>query len=97
LVAPLLLIVALTPIVVMLALLVIGFLMTPALVSLVAARRFAALERKKGGSFFLSLGWMLGLRALSAFTNPRTAILSAFRIQKTRRRLLTTTKRVCVI
>ena len=29
--------------------------------------------------------------------NPRTAILSAFRIQKTRRRLLMTTKRVCVI
>ncbi|MBS4905736.1 MAG: hypothetical protein KH014_11365 [Subdoligranulum variabile] len=29
--------------------------------------------------------------------NQRTAILSAFRIQKTRRRLLTTTKRVCVI
>ena len=65
LVAPLLLIVALTPIVVMLALLVIGFLMTPALVSLVAARRFADLERKKGGSFFLSLGWMLGSTALA--------------------------------
>ena len=65
LVAPLLLIVALTPIVVMLALLVIGLLMTPALVSLVAARRFAALERKKGGSFFLSLGWMLGSTALA--------------------------------
>ena len=65
LVAPLLLIVALTPIVVMLALLVIGFLMTPALVSLVAARRFAALERKKGGSFLLSLGWMLGSTTLA--------------------------------
>ena len=38
-----------------------------------------------------------GLRVLSAFMNPRTAILSAFPIQKTRRRLLTTTKRVCVI
>ena len=65
LVAPLLLIVALTPIVVMLALLVIGLLMTPALVSLVAARRFAALERKKGGSFLLSLGWMLGSTTLA--------------------------------
>ena len=65
LVAPLLLIVALTPIVVMLALLVIGFLMTPALVNLVATRRFASLERKKGGSFFLSLGWMLGSTALA--------------------------------
>ena len=40
---------------------------------------------------------MAGLRALSAFTNPRTAILSAFRIQKTRRRLSRITKRVCVI
>ena len=38
-----------------------------------------------------------GWRALSVFTNPRMAILSASRIQKTRRRLLTTTKRVCVI
>lgn len=65
LVAPLLLIVALMPIVVMLALLVIGFLMTPALVNLVATRRFASLERKKGGSFFLSLGWMLGSTALA--------------------------------
>lgn len=65
LVAPLLLIVALTPIVVMLALLVIGLLMTPALVNLVATRRFASLERKKGGSFFLSLGWMLGSTALA--------------------------------
>lgn len=65
LVAPLLLIVALTPIVVMLALLVIGLLMTPALVSLVAARRFASLERKKGGSFLLSLGWMLGSTTLA--------------------------------
>ena len=40
---------------------------------------------------------MAGLAALSAFMNPRTAILSASPIQKTRRRLLTTTKRVCVI
>ena len=40
---------------------------------------------------------MAGLAGLVAFMNPRTAILSAFRIQKTRRRLLTTTKRACVI
>ena len=38
-----------------------------------------------------------GWRALSVFTNPRMAILSASRIQKTRRRLSRITKRVCVI
>lgn len=38
---------------------------------------------------------MAGLAGIAVFTNPRMAIWSAFRTQKTRRRLLTTTKRVC--
>lgn len=59
-VAPLLLVVGLAPVVVVLALLVVAVLATPALVSLVAVRRFPALERKQGGSFLLSLLWSLG-------------------------------------
>ena len=31
--------------------------MTPSLVAMVAERRFAALERKKGGSLLMSLAW----------------------------------------
>jgi len=65
LVAPLLLILAVIPVLVVLALLVVGFWMTPALVSLVALRRFSALERKKGGTLILGLGWMLGSTLLA--------------------------------
>ncbi len=64
-VAPLLVIVAVTPGVVIVSLLVVGVLMAPALVSLVAQRRFAALERKKGGSLLLSIGWSLGSAVLA--------------------------------
>lgn len=65
LVAPLLVILAVTPAVVMAALLLVGTLMTPALVSLVAQRRFAQLERKRGGTLLLGLGWMLGSTLLA--------------------------------
>ncbi len=64
-VAPLLVIVAVTPMVAIVSLLVVGVLMAPALVSLVAQRRFAALERKKGGSLLLSIGWSLGSTLLA--------------------------------
>ncbi len=59
-VAPLLVVAVITPLIVVTALLLVALLMTPALVSLVAQRRFSALERKKGGSFLLSLMWSLG-------------------------------------
>ncbi len=59
-VAPLLVVAGITPLIVITALLLVAVLMTPALVSLVAQRRFNALERKKGGSFLLSLTWSLG-------------------------------------
>ena len=49
-VPPLLLIVAVTPLVVVMSLLAVSFMMTPALVNMVADRRFAQLERKRGGS-----------------------------------------------
>jgi hypothetical protein len=56
-VAPLLVIFAITPLLVLVALLVVALLMAPSLVSLVAEKRFAQLERKRGGSFILSLFW----------------------------------------
>lgn len=59
-VAPLLVIVMVTPLVVIAVLLVVGVLMTPAMVKLVAQRRFALLERKRGASVLASILWTLG-------------------------------------
>lgn len=63
--APLIVIFAVTPILVMLSLLTVALLMTPLLTRLVAARRFPQLERKRGGSFVLSLLWSLGSTGLA--------------------------------
>jgi len=57
--APLMLIFVITPVVVVFSLLVVALLMTPALTDLVAARRFAQLERKQGGTLLASLSWSL--------------------------------------
>lgn len=67
-VAPLIVVFAVTPLIVLVCLLVVAMLMTPALVSLVARRRFVQLERKRGGSFLFSAIWSLGstLLALAA-------------------------------
>lgn len=48
--APLLLVTVVTPVIVVVSLLVVAALMTPAMVTLVAKRRFATLELKHGGS-----------------------------------------------
>ncbi len=64
-VAPLMVVALVTPLVVVLSLLLVAVLMTPALVALVAQRRFHLLERKKGGSFVLSLGWSVGSTVLA--------------------------------
>lgn len=58
-VAPLVIVVAVTPLVVVMSLLAVSFMMTPALVGLVAERRFTNLERAQGGSMLHSLGWTL--------------------------------------
>ena len=58
-VPPLLLIVAVTPLVVVMSLLAVSFMMTPALVNMVADRRFAQLERKRGGSMLQGVAWSL--------------------------------------
>jgi hypothetical protein len=59
-IAPLLVIALATPLVVLSSLLLVAFLMTPAMVQLVAQRRFADLEVKQGGGVFMSLLWTLG-------------------------------------
>jgi len=58
-VAPLVVIFTVTPLVVVLSLMAVSILMTPALVSWVASRRFVDLQRKQGGGFWASLAWSL--------------------------------------
>jgi len=48
--APLVVVLLATPLIVVVSLLVVALLMTPSILSLVAERRFAALEKKHGGS-----------------------------------------------
>lgn len=63
--APLLLVVLITPVVVVLCLLLVSLFMTPAMVSLVAERRFPSLLRLRGASWWSSLWWSLGATALA--------------------------------
>lgn len=56
---PLLVILALTPVVVSVSLLLVATLMTPQLVRLVANRRFPGLGKVGGASFLVSAGWAL--------------------------------------
>ena len=58
--APVLLLFLAIPVIVIATLLFVAVLMTPAMVALVAERRFPSLERKKGGSTLASLLWSLG-------------------------------------
>jgi hypothetical protein len=60
-IAPLIVVFLSTPVIVVVALLFVATMMTPAIVKLVAQRRFAALERGQGGSF-----WGGALAALGA-------------------------------
>ncbi|NPC55559.1 EI24 domain-containing protein [Caenimonas soli] len=64
-VAPLIVIFALTPLIVLLSLLMVAIFMGPALSALVAERRFTHLERKRGGSLATSIAWSLGSTALA--------------------------------
>ena len=63
--APLIVVFAITPLIVVLSLLVVAIMMTPSLVSMVAERRFTLLERKRGGSLLASLLWSLGSTLLA--------------------------------
>jgi len=64
--APVLLLFLAIPVIVIVSLLFVAIFMTPAMVALVAERRFPALERKKGGSLLTSVFWSLGSTVLAA-------------------------------
>ena len=64
--APVVVLLLAIPVIVIAALLFVAWLMTPAMVALVAERRFPALERKKGGSIAASVLWSLGSTLLAA-------------------------------
>lgn len=63
LLAPMLLVAALVPLVVLGSLLLVATLMTPAIVGLVQARRFPQLERRHGAGWWHSLAWGLACSA----------------------------------
>jgi hypothetical protein len=63
--APLVVVFAATPLIVVVSLLVVAGIMAPALTRLVAERRFASLEQKKGASFFGSMARSIGLTVLA--------------------------------
>ena len=65
LLAPLVVVFAATPLIVLVSLLIVAGLMAPPLTRLVAERRFPALEQKKGASFIGSVARSLGLTLLA--------------------------------
>lgn len=62
---PLVVIFAVTPLIIVTALLLVAVMMSPALVALVARNRFPKLEAKREGSFLLSILWSLGSTVLA--------------------------------
>ena len=64
--APALLLFLAIPVIVIISLLFVAVFMTPAMVALVAERRFPQLERKKGGAMVASLLWSLGSTLLAS-------------------------------
>src|SRR4029079_2522988 len=63
--APLVIVALAVPVFVVVSLLVAALLMTPAIVRLVAARRFATLERRHGGGFWSGIAVSLGCNAVA--------------------------------
>jgi hypothetical protein len=57
--APLMLVFVVTPLIVVVSLLIVSLMMTPALTALVAEKRFPALEHLRGGSMIASIWWSL--------------------------------------
>jgi len=58
--APLIVVALAVPMIVVASLLLVAWLMTPALVDLVAARRFDTLQRKRGAGWFSAALWSVG-------------------------------------
>lgn len=63
--APLVVVFLALPVIAIVSLLAVAWLMTPAMVDLVAQRRFADLERRQGGSALGSLAWSFGSTLLA--------------------------------
>jgi hypothetical protein len=63
--APALVLFLAIPVIVIATLLLVAVFMTPSMVALVASRRFAQLERKRGGSLLASIAWSLGSTLLA--------------------------------
>ena len=61
--APLIVVALSVPVVVVMTLLLVAFIVTPAVVRLVAARRFPALQRREGAPWWQSLAWPLACTA----------------------------------
>ena len=57
--APLIVVALAAPVIVVLSVLLVAWLMTPAIVNLVANRRFPALQRKRGAGLLTSIAWSL--------------------------------------
>ncbi|MEK8052448.1 EI24 domain-containing protein [Ideonella sp. DXS22W] len=58
--APLIVVLLSAPVIVIVSVLLVALLMGPAIVTLVAGRRFPAMERKRGGGWLSSLAWSVG-------------------------------------
>jgi hypothetical protein len=63
--APLIVVLLAAPVIVVVSVLLVALLMAPAIVTLVAQRRFPAMERKQGGGWFSSLVWSVGCTLLA--------------------------------
>ena len=63
LVAPMIVVAFTVPVVVLLSLLFVAWFMTPAVVALVAARRFPELRRERGGAWWQGVAWSLACAA----------------------------------
>jgi hypothetical protein len=63
--APLIVVALAVPVIVVVSLLLVAWLMTPALVGLVAARRFDKLERKAGAGWLTAALWSIGYMLLA--------------------------------
>ena len=63
--APLIVVALAVPLIVVLSLLLVAILMTPAIVNLVASRRFPNLERRHGAGFWHSVTWSLSCTVIA--------------------------------
>ena len=71
--APLVMVALAVPVIVVLSLLLVALLMTPAIVRLVAARRFPALERRHGATMLAGRAVVARLRAVARCSRSSSA------------------------